>query len=313
MILSLIDLNNPMLQQVAERCGEPVFAFQDVSQALHSEADILITSGGQPLLDEEKLSAMPSLKLILSVSAGVDKLPREALERRGITVCNARGAHALSIAEYVLGAMLAFSYRIPQFVRNQERRLWQHAYDAQPIEGKTLCVIGAGHIGSMLGRKASALGMRVIGLKRRPEPIEGFQEVRPVSALHETLPEADFAALVTPLTPETYHLMDEAAFARMKPSAVFINVSRGDTADEEALIRALENKQIAGAILDVFHTEPLPADSPLWSMPNVLISPHNGGFTQDASDKTALMMVENIRRFREGRPLLNVVDLSRGY
>ena len=207
----------------------------------------------------------------------------------------------------------AFSYRIPQFVRNQERRLWQHAYDAQPIEGKTLCVIGAGHIGSMLGRKASALGMRVIGLKRRPEPIEGFQEVRPVSALHETLPEADFAALVTPLTPETYHLMDEAAFARMKPSAVFINVSRGDTADEEALIRALENKQIAGAILDVFHTEPLPADSPLWSMPNVLISPHNGGFTQDASDKTALMMVENIRRFREGRPLLNVVDLSRGY
>ena len=219
----------------------------------------------------------------------MDRIPVDTLHRRGIPLCNTRGAHAVSIAEYVLGAMLCVSYRLPLFIRNQDKALWQNVYGIEGLEGKTLCIIGAGSIGSVIGKKAGALGMRVVGLKRSVQPLEGFDQVLPITALYETLEEADFVVLITPLTPETYHLMDSEAFSRMKPSAVFINVSRGDTVDEAALIRALQERTIAGAILDVFHTEPLPKDSPLWTMPNVLVTPHNSAITPMANRYAAVV------------------------
>jgi len=314
-IVSLLDITFPTIGLLAKMCDEPIAVCRGRDKAMRAmpEAEIIVTSGASAYLDEEMLDAAKNLRLVLSTSAGVEKIPIEALRRRGIPLCNTRGAHALSIAEYVLGAMLCFSYRLPFFIRNQDKALWQNVYGIETLEGKTLCVVGAGSIGSLIGKKARALGMRVVGLKRTPEPLEGFDEVLPVSALLDTLGKADFVVLITPLTPETYHLFNDAAFSRMKPSAVFINVSRGDTVDEAALIRALERQAIAGAVLDVFHTEPLPKDSPLWSMPNVLITPHNSALTQDAFKKSAEILCENIRRFRKGEPLVNLIEDGKLY
>ncbi|HHT16346.1 MAG TPA: D-2-hydroxyacid dehydrogenase [Papillibacter sp.] len=315
MIYSLVDTTLPTIGFLSDMCPEPITICRGRAEAMDAltEADIVITSGASPLLDEEMIDAAKGLKLVLSTSAGVDRIPVDTLHRRGIPLCNTRGAHAVSIAEYVLGAMLCVSYRLPLFIRNQDKALWQNVYGIEGLEGKTLCIIGAGSIGSVIGKKAGALGMRVVGLKRSVQPLEGFDQVLPITALYETLEEADFVVLITPLTPETYHLMDSEAFSRMKPSAVFINVSRGDTVDEAALIRALKERTIAGAILDVFHTEPLPKDSPLWTMPNVLVTPHNSAITQDACQKSAAILCENIRRFRRGDALLNVIEGGKAY
>jgi D-2-hydroxyacid dehydrogenase (NADP+) len=314
-IISLVDTTLPTIGYLAEMCDEPITIARGRDKAMRAipEAEIVVTSGASPYLDEDMLDAAGNLRLVLSTSAGVDKIPLDALARRGIPICNTRGAHAVSIAEYVVGAMLCVSYRFPFFIRNQDKALWQNVLGIEGLEGKTLCVVGAGSIGSVIGKKAGALGMRVIGLKRRPESLEGFDEVLPISALYETLGKADFVVLITPLTPETYHLCGDEAFSRMKPSVVFINVSRGDTVDEAALIRALANRTIAGAILDVFHKEPLPKDSPLWSMPNVLITPHNSAITVDACKKSAEILCENIRRFRSGMPLVNVIEGGKPY
>ena len=237
--------------------------------------------------------------------------PLEEVRRRGIRACNPKGAHAVSIAEYVLGCMLSVSHQFPAFLRNQEQSVWKMNDRSEDLEGKTLCVVGAGSIGQEIGKKAKAFDMNVIGLKRHPEPLGFFDEVWGNDRLGEALGCADYVVLVTPMTPETYHMMGMEQFRMMKETAIFINVSRGDTVDEDALISALENHQIGGAVLDVFHCEPLPQDSPLWSMEQVLVTPHNSGLTGNTVRKVVKITLDNIRRFREGRELVNQIEGGR--
>jgi phosphoglycerate dehydrogenase-like enzyme len=219
----------------------------------------------------------------------------------------------VTIAEFVLGGMLAFSHHFPTFIRNQQKARWQSVFSGEDLDGQTLLVIGAGAIGSEIGKKAKAFDMRVIGLKRHPEPVDYFDEVWGINRLHEALGMADYVVMITPLTSETYHLMGAAEFGSMKKSAVFINVSRGDTVDEDALIEALREKQIAGAFLDVFHKEPLPETSPLWSMDNVLVAPHSAGPSNNAERKLIGSLCDNIARLRSGQPLKNQVKKDEMY
>jgi phosphoglycerate dehydrogenase-like enzyme len=199
------------------------------------------------------------------------------------------------------------SHHFPSYIRNQEKAQWRTIFSGDDLEGRTLCIIGAGSIGTEIGKKAKAFDMRVIGLKRHPEPLESFDEVWGIDRLDEALPLSDYVVLITPLTPETHHLMGAEEFRAMKDTAVFINVSRGDTVDEQALISALEQKEIAGAVLDVFHTEPLPKESPLWAMENVMVTPHNAGPSTNSEQKTIRLLSDNIARFRNGRELINKI------
>ncbi|MDR3362730.1 MAG: D-2-hydroxyacid dehydrogenase [Desulfovibrio sp.] len=314
MIVSIIHWKNKFIPALEKLLGEKICECHDKQEALKvlPEADILLTfgvGGGEYSIpmDEEILSACKKLRLVLSLSAGIETLPLQALLSKGIRICNTRGAHGGSIAEYVLCWILIISHHFHTFIRRQERCEWKTILYGEDIEGKTLCVIGVGSIGQEIGKKAKALNMRVTGTKRHPEPVQGFDKVLGTGHLHELLGEADYVVLSTPLTRETHHLMGAEEFQKMKDTAVFINVSRGNTVDESALIQALEEKQIAGAILDVFQIEPLPASSPLWKMENVLITPHNAGPTKNTKNKTIQLLFENIVRFTNGKALINEI------
>jgi phosphoglycerate dehydrogenase-like enzyme len=315
MIISLLKWETTMIPAVEDFLGEKITECRTYEAALQAipEADIVITTGGAPLLTEELIAAAKNLKLVLSASAGVEKLPLKALHDRDIAVCNAKGAYSGAIAEFVVGGMLAWSHHFPMFIRNQINARWQSIFSGDNLEGKTLVVIGAGSIGQAIAKKAKALDMTVIGLRRRPEPTENFDEIHGNGDLRAVLPRADFAVLATPLTPETYHLMGAEEFRCMKPSAVFINIARGDACDEAALIEALQSKQIAGAILDVFSKEPLPPESPLWTFDNVIVTPHSSASSDSSGQKTIDYLRSNIVRFRKGEPLMNQIKKGEMY
>ncbi len=316
MIVSLLIWETPYIPAMASCLGEEIVECRTKEAALEAlpDADIaVVMGGGGLLLDDDLLDAAKKLKVVLSISAGIEKLPMLKLHERGIAVCNSKGAQAGSIAEFVLGAMLCVSHDFPLFMRNQQKSVWQTVFTGQDLDGKTLIIVGAGNIGQAVARRAKAFNMTVLGIKRRPAPLEHFDAVYATDALTDVLPRADYVVLTTPLTPDTYRLIGADAFDAMKPSAVFINVSRGDIVDESALISALQMKQIAGAVLDVFHTEPLPPGSPFWTMENVLVTPHSSGPTDNAERKTIELLCENVRRFQNGQPLLCQVEKGSYY
>ncbi len=315
MIVSLASLsffNKNELDMVAKQTGETIHAFNKPEEAMEllPDADIIITIGR---LDKEILKICRSLKWLFVLSAGVEKLPLAELMEMGVTVTNARGIHGPQIAEQTMGMIIAFSRCLNHCVRNQLNKKWERLMPLGELTGQTLCIIGAGSIGREIARKAKAFDMRVIGLKLHPETLAHFDEVWPAGRLHEALQQADYTVLITPLTGETYHLIGPAAFQAMKRSSIFINVSRGDTVDETALIEALQNGSIAGAGLDVFHREPLPPDNPLWDMENVLITPHNAGLGPHYVARIIDLFVTCLSCYRQGKPLPNQVDLKRNY
>jgi phosphoglycerate dehydrogenase-like enzyme len=291
--------------------GETIRSFYSIQEAMEvlPDAEIIITFGR---LDRDILTTCRSLKWVFSMSAGVEKLPLAELREMGVTVTNARGIHGPQIAEQTMGMIIAFSRGLNRCIRNQLQKKWEILHVGE-LTGETLCIIGAGSIGKEIARKAKAFDMKVIGLKRHPETLEYFDLVWSIDNLHEALQQADYSVLITPLTDETYHLIGPAEFQAMKRSGIFINVSRGDTVDETALIEALQNGSIAGAGLDVFHEEPLPPDSPLWEMENVMITPHNAGLSPHYSDRIIDLFLASLSCYRQGKPMPNQIDLARKY
>jgi D-2-hydroxyacid dehydrogenase (NADP+) len=275
------------------------------------EAEIIVCPGSE--ISEDLVDHCANARWYHSVSAGVDKVPFRLLEQRGILLSNSRGIHAKSIAEQALGMMISFTRGLHINLLNQREHRWEREYPLTELTDQTLCIVGSGTIGLEVARKAKAFDMRVIGVKRTPLPLPNHDEVVEFSELHQVLEVSDFVMALTPLTAETYHLFDAAAFRSMKSTAVFLNFARGDVVDEKALIAALQSRTIAGAALDVFHEEPLPADSPLWTMNNVLISPHNGGWTPHHDKRLIPIILENYRAYREGKPLPTAVNLKKGY
>jgi len=242
------------------------------------------------------LSDSTRLRWVHALAAGVDTLPLDSLGK--ITLTNSRGLYADALAEWVIAAMLWFAKDLPRVARNQAIHKWE-PYTVERIEGKTVGIIGYGGIGKAIGRRAEAMGMHVVPSRRNAANDAAFQ--------------ADYVVLSLPLTSETRNLMAADRIARLKPASVLINVSRGAVVDETALVHALRNRKIRGAALDVFQTEPLPPDHPLWTLENVLISPHTADHTSDSHERAMRFFIENWHRYEHGQTLENVVDKAAGY
>lgn len=268
------------------------------------EADVLVVSG---LWRNELLDHASKLRFIQSIGAGTDQFPREELTKRDIRLASARGVNARAVSEHAMALILALSRRIPEARDNQKNRVWRGmisdlALREDELGGKTLLVVGLGQIGGRLAQLAKAFDMRVIGLKRDTTTgAEAADAVHRMEELKSTLPQADFVALTCPLTTETERLIDAEALARMKTSAYLVNVARGRCVDEQALIGALTQGQIAGAGIDVTVEEPLAAESPLWSMEHVLLTPHTAGETRRYEDNVLAIMQENLERLWQGK------------
>ena len=265
----------------------------------------------------ELLDAASSLKWIMVRSAGVNHLPMEDIARRGILLTNGSGAHGVPIAENTLAMMLAFATGLYRLIRAQESRQWiagEVAPKKFELEGQTLLIAGLGDLGITLAGKAKGLGMRIVGVRKstldRPEEVD---ELIPRGRIHEALGQADHVALCLPLTRETTGFLDEHELSAMKPTAYVYNAGRGESIRREALIRALTESWIAGAGLDTTDPEPLPQDDPLWSFPNVILSQHTSGSSPMNSRRIADLFMDNLRRYRAGEPLLNLVDPERRY
>jgi phosphoglycerate dehydrogenase-like enzyme len=267
------------------------------------EADVLVVSG---LWHDGLLASAKKLAFIQSIGAGTDQFPRDALTRRGIRLASAQGVNARAVSEHAMALILAMARKLPEARDNQAKKFWRGMIGDIPrredeLGGKTLLVVGAGRIGGRLARLAKAFDLRVVGLRRNPAAGgEGLDAVHGIDALHRLLPEADFVALTCPLTKETENLIDATALGRMRKTAILVNVARGRVVDEAALIDALRAGRIAGAALDVTVEEPLPASSPLWEMPNVLITPHTAGETQRYEDNLLDILMENLDRLWRG-------------
>jgi len=289
----------------------------DEAIAAVADADAYL-GAGVPL---DVLAAGPRLRWIHSGSGGVSAALLRALEGRDVVFTNSAGTHAPPVAETALAMMLHFARGLDIAVRAQAAGRWDRAkYDdaegpVREFAGATVGVVGYGGIGSAIGRRAAALGARVLALRRRAGAgDDGAAEARAgPEGLAELLRESDYLVLAAPETDETRGMIDAGALARMRPDAVLVNVSRGRLVDEDALVEALRAGRLRGAALDVFATEPLPAGHPLWTAPNVLITPHVSAVSGRYWDREVALILDNARRLEEGRPLRNVVDRGAGY
>jgi phosphoglycerate dehydrogenase-like enzyme len=248
-----------------------------------------------------------------SVGAGVEDLVvLPYFRERGITLTNNSGAMDIPIAEHVIAMVLAAAKRLPTYHDQQLRREWKEHRQAE-LRGATLVVFGLGSIGAETARLGAALGMRVIGVRRSDVPVPGVERIVQPERLADVAAEADYLAVCAPLTSRTFGAVSREVIARMKPSAWLVNIARGAIVDEGALVEALREKRIGGAALDALVTEPLPADSPLWSFENVMITPHSSNSSPNVRPRTLALIRENLRRYKVGEPLLNVVDIEAGY
>ncbi len=228
------------------------------------------------------------------------------------TVTNAAGVAAGMMAEYILGGFLHFTLDVPGLRADQAAHAW-NARTVRPLADKTLLIVGLGHTGRALATRAAAFGMRVLGTRARPQPTDHVDEVHAAEDLARLLPRADFIAVATPLIPATRGLIGAAEIAAMKPGVILADVSRGGVVDQTALCAALKGGHVAGAALDVFETEPLPASSPLWDLQNVLLSPHCSSVHPDWERASFDLFLHNLERWITGQKLLNIVDPARGY
>ncbi len=252
----------------------------------------------------------PRLAWVQAMGAGVDPILVPELPP-GVLVTRAPGIFGPWMAEYVLGWCLWVTQRIETYRQAQREQRWRADLQPEPLAGRTLALVGLGDIGGTVARTAAAAGLRVIGVSRTGRRVAGVARVHRVDGLRRALAQADFATLVLPLTPASRGLVGERELAVMKRTAWLINIGRGELIDEPALVRALTERRIAGAVLDVFATEPLPAGHPLWSLDNVAVTPHISG--PDIPEDLARVFNENLGRFLAGARLRHVVDRARGY
>jgi len=299
-----------MAQQVEAEVRQGHAAGAELDSVL-AKTDIMFSLRLPPKL----LARAPRLKWVQMLSAGVDFIDKAVLESK-VIVTTASGIHAIPISEWVLGVSLALTKQMPRLWANQQKRRWER-YTPAELAGKTMGIIGLGSIGTQVARRAKAFDMKVLTIRRSQiAPAFGqgdADELLPPANLHELLARSDFVVLSVPLTAETTRLIGEAELRAMKPTAYLINISRGPVVDEAALIRALKGSRIAGAALDVFETEPLPPESELWGLPNVILSPHIAGLSEDYQARATKLFCDNLSRFVSGQKLINEVEKGAGY
>ena len=312
-ILVLLTLPEPIRSQYRDRLRKrfPEVAIDLVDH--HSKVgpyiattDALVTFA--PMLSAHVLASATRLKWVQALGTGVDNLIDQPTLREDVIVTNVRGIHGAPVAEAALAGMLALARGLPRALRAQNERQWQR-FPAQLLHDKTVGVFGVGQIAEALAPKCKVLGMRVVGVTSAPRQVPGFDLMHRREKLAEVVGDFDFLVLLTPLSAATRNSINAGIFAAMKPTSYLINLARGGVVDEPALIAALASNRIAGAALDVFNQEPLPADHPFWSMPNVIITAHQGGFCDVYIDYALPTVETNMERFLRGdfNGMINVV------
>ena len=261
---------------------------------------------------KQVLAAAPTLRWYHTFSAGVDTMLLPDFRERSITLTNNSGAYDVAIAEHVMAFVFAAAKRLHVYARHQAARTW-HEERHDEVGDSTLVVYGMGSIGGEVARLAAAVGMRVIGVRRTAGSSSGVPRIVPPDALRDVAAETDYLVVAAPLTERTRGAVSRDVIARMKPTAWIVNIARGAIVDEAAMIEALRERRIAGAALDVFSSEPLPPDSELWTMENVIITPHSSSSSPRVRQRTLALFTENLRRYKAGEPLLNRVDFAVGY
>ena len=268
-------------------------------------------------IDRTQLAAAPRLRWIHSPAAGIGGMLYAEMLARPIVLTNSRGLSSETIAEHVLAVTLAMFRRLPEAFRSQAARQWAQneigAAGNRQIAGARVLVVGLGAIGTAVARRMALLGARVTGLRRRSTVVVEGVDVLRIDRLHDSLPGAAVVVIAAPHTQETRNLIGARELNAMSSDAILVNVSRGPLVDESALIEALRAGTIGGAALDVFVDEPLPPESPFWTLPNVLITPHTSAVRSDYWDVATALFAENLRRFEAGEELVNLVDKEAGY
>ncbi len=306
----------------------PARQVEDIPEEIWNKVEVLYTDRILPTPEQ-----VPLLRWVQFHYAGIDfALDAPLLQRPGLLTSNLSGSASSQVAEYILLMLLAFGHQLPALNANQAARdwpadRWEH-FAPLELRGSTVCLVGYGSIGRQVARLLQPFGARVLAVKRdamHPEDTgytpdgmgdpggDYFTRLYPPQALKSVLQESDFIVVCVPLTSETKHMIGVDELAVCKPSAVLVNISRGEIVDEAALLSALQEKRLAGAALDVFTREPLLPDNPLWQLPNVIITPHIAGISREYNQRAASLFAENLDRYARGLPPLNLVKLDKGY
>ena len=276
-------------------------------------AEILFTQHTDPA----RIASARNLRWVHTYGAGVEWLLSDAVVARpDLRITNARGIHAQPIAEHVFGMILAFTRRIDGSVLQQQNQEWKPAAltgSLRNLDGKTLGIVGLGAIGRRIAEIGKAFAMRVVGTRSSGAETPSVDRTYGPQGLHEVLAESDYIVNALPMTAATHHAFDRAAFAVLRPDAVLVNIGRGPTIDTQALVAALKEGKLGGALLDVTDPEPLPKEHELWKLPNVLITPHYAGAHPGYAEHITEIFLENLARYESGRELVNLVDKQAGY
>lgn len=316
LILSSAKISDKHQQRLQSTFSQHSFSFyekhDEISDDDLNQVEIFITYGEDITI--QLLDRMPNLKWIQVISAGIELIPLQELASKQILMTNARGIHRIPMAEYTIGMMLSLARSNYTFYANQQQSLWDRSPRIQEIHKQTLGILGLGAIGTEIAKRAKAFGMRVVGLKRDTSTgVEFVDQLYAPEEMKDLLAESDFVVAVLPHTKETEELFDEQAFKAMKQTAYFINIGRGSLVKDEALIHALENEQIAGAVLDVYREEPLPAEHPFWKTKNLILTPHVSGRSPFYMTRALEIFEHNLKQYPNEQAMINVIPLTRGY
>ncbi|KGA97680.1 3-phosphoglycerate dehydrogenase [Alkalihalobacillus alcalophilus ATCC 27647 = CGMCC 1.3604] len=277
-------------------------------------AEILITYGED--LEEKHIQTANKLKWVMVISAGLEQLPFDALKKKGILVTNCRGIHAKPMAEYTIGMMLQVARKTKTLIEQEQAHDWNRSVPMIELNGKTISILGVGAIGQEIARLAKAFNMNVLGMNSSGQEVENVDQVVSNERVEEILTVADFVVNVLPATEETKEIMNEQRFRKMKRSATFINIGRGYTVDENALIKIMTEGAIEHAVLDVFWQEPLANESPFWDMNNVTVTPHLSGISSSYQPRAFQIFRENLKKYinqEKHENFINRINLNKGY
>jgi phosphoglycerate dehydrogenase-like enzyme len=314
LITNILEFSEEQIQQLTKIYGGKV----EVVENLHNDycfeweqVEILITFGHQ--VDKAFLEKCPNLKWIQAFQSGVERFPLEELRKSNILLTNMIGIHSTPMSEYAISMILFFARDFPKYLEKQRKHLWDRKELVGEAHGKVVGILGAGTIGQDIAEKLSLLGMIVYGMNTGGDLKPHFQRMYTPNERLELLRQCDFVILLLPLTEQTENIIDEEELNAMKEDSYLINIGRGPLINETAFIEAIKSRQIKGAALDVFHHEPLPDDSPLWDLENVLITPHMAAKSVKFLDRCIAKFEINMGNYIAGNPLNNRIDLTRGY
>jgi len=310
-VLIAFNLQDKLSAQVQQNPSVDIVAVADRTRLTDEQlqqAEVVLCWDFGP----EYFTRCPNLRWIHKMSTGVDRMLYPELVQSSVVLTNSSGAHAIPMAEHVIGVMLAIVKDLPGSFRKQLSHTWAKEYTRE-LYGKAVGIVGTGHVGIEVAKRAKVMGMTVLGLRRRGLQTDYVDQMFSRDHLHDLLGRSDFVVVALPLTPETRGLFSEAEFDAMRPDAYFINIARGQIVQQDALTQALQNRHIAGAALDVAAVEPLPPDSPLWDMKNVILTPHTSGHSVSVNARAIDLFCDNLLRYQRGEPLVNVVDRHAGY